>query len=203
MPTPLLAMLFSDALAGDPLDLSEPGPGEGPISGEVPEETPAEPAAPASPPTSATPVLDALGGTWFVTSTVEGKESVVWGCSGHPTSVEMDSQAIILTIGAEPLGGAVKGQQTRGDTLVLKTTLAACAEPKEVKLRWADPGHHVLEIQRCEGSPRTVRAVRDLASGVPVLRQCCDPTGKVMRHVTTEAPCPTGSQGQKPTPLRR
>ncbi|MCA9489315.1 MAG: hypothetical protein KC621_05315 [Myxococcales bacterium] len=166
------------------------------------EEPPAEEPA-TSEATHATPVLDQLRGTWFVTSTIDGQERVAWACKGHPTTFEMDDAAIIITTGDEPLGGAVKGTVARGDQLVLTTTLAACSGSKEVAVSWADDGHHILAIERCEGSPRSVRAVRDQSAGVAVVRQCCDAAGKGLRYVSTEEPCPAGYTGQKPTPLRR
>jgi hypothetical protein len=38
---------------------------------------------------------------------------------------------------------------------------------------------------------------------VPVLRQCCDASGKGIQYAAIDAPCPAGLQGQSPTPLRR
>lgn len=186
MPT-FLPALISTALAEEPTDPEAPGDA---------------PPAPAGP-THDTPVYDQLRGTWFVTGVVDGREAVAWACTGHPPTVELDEGTLIVTAGAEPMGAAVKAAVARGDRLVLTTTLAACDEPAEVALSWADAGHHVLSIERCEGAPRTVRAVRDQASGVPVIRLCCDPSGKPLRHVGIEEACPAGYTGQKPTPLRR
>lgn len=151
--------------------------------------------------TSATPTLEELRGKWWFTSTVEGKEAVGWACTGTPPSVQFDGDTFVLQLGAEPIGAAIRGQTPKGEALDLTTTIEACAG-KAMSVRWADPAHKVLSLTRCEGNRATVRAVRDVASGVPVLRQCCEAGGKVTGWVPTETPCRSGD-GQKPTPLRR
>lgn len=159
----------------------------------------AEEPAPAAA-TPATPVLSELRGQWWFTSTVEGKEAVGWACKGTPPSIAFDGDTFVLSDGAEPVGAAVRGQAPTGDRLALTTTLEACGATP-LTLRWADAAHQILEVGRCDPAG-TVRAVRSVASGVPVLRQCCEPSGRATGWVPTETPCRSG-EGQKPTPLRR
>jgi hypothetical protein len=161
-------------------------------------EEPAPAAAPGA--TPATPVLESIRGIWWFTSQVDGAEAVGWACKGTPSSITFDGDTFVLSTGAEPLGAAVRGQVPKGETLALTTTIEACGT-KEMTLRWADAAHQILEIGRCDTGAK-VRAVRNVASGVPVMRQCCDPAGKSTGWVPTETPCRSGD-GQKPTPLRR
>lgn len=151
--------------------------------------------------TTATPVVESLRGTWWFTSQVEGKEAVAWACTGTPKNIAFDGDTFVLSAGGDPIGAAIRATTPKGDRVALATTLEACGG-KEMVLRWADEGHHVLEITRCDGAPAVVRAVRDQASGVTVLRQCCEPGGRVTGFVPPETPCRSGD-GQKPTPLRR
>lgn len=150
---------------------------------------------------STAPTLEELRGKWWFTSTVEGKEAVGWACQGTPHSVQFDDGTLVLSVGAEPIGAAIRTNTAKGDALELATTVESCAG-KAMTVRWADPAHKILAIARCEGTRATVRAVRDLSSGVPVLRQCCDAAGKSTGWAATETPCRSGD-GQKPTPLRR
>jgi hypothetical protein len=152
---------------------------------------------------SASPTIQELTGTWYVTSVVEGKEAVAWSCKAHPDTFEFDDGYLLFSVGDQSYGGAVAGGTPRGASLVLRTSIEACSSPREVAVKWADSGHKIVEVTRCMGSPRTVRAVRDLSAQVPVLRQCCDGTGRAIKYVGIDDPCPAGSDGQRPTPLRR
>jgi hypothetical protein len=152
---------------------------------------------------SAGPTVQEVTGTWYVTSMIDGKEAVAWSCKLHPDTFEFDSGHLLLSVGAQSYGGAVTSSTPRGAALVLTTGIEACSAPREISVKWADPSHKIVEVTRCTGSPRTVRAVRDLGAQVPVLRQCCDPSGKAIQYVGIDAPCPAGSEGQRPTPLRR
>lgn len=158
--------------------------------------------APAPAPSSGL-TIEQVRGHWFVTTPIDGKEAVAWSCKGNPVTFDLDSETIMVTVGESQLGGAVRSVASRGGALVLATTLESCGGAKEVAVKWADAGKKIVEITRCEGSPRVVRAVRDVASGVPVMRQCCDASGKAVKYVASEAPCPEGSEGQKPVPLKR
>ncbi|MEQ1508579.1 MAG: hypothetical protein ABMB14_40480, partial [Myxococcota bacterium] len=149
------------------------------------------------------PTLDALAGVWFVTSQVDGREAVGWACGKHPDSFEFVEGHVLVGVGAQAYGGAVASSAGAGATLVLHTTMEACRTSKDITVKWADPTHRVIEVARCVGTPRVVRAVRDLAANVAVVRQCCDPTGKALKYVGLDEPCPPGSTGEKPTPLRR
>jgi hypothetical protein len=177
--------------------------GEEPFTDDVdaPEKTP-EPAPVATPVTSATPLMNLLEGTWYVTSMAAGKEAVVWTCGGHPDSFEFGEGQLMIGVGAQNYGGKVTPTVT-GETLILKTTMEACRSTKNVTVKWADSGHKILDVTRCVGTPARVRAVRDIASGIPVLRQCCDPAGKSLKYVLTDEPCPAGATAQKPIPLAR
>lgn len=146
--------------------------------------------------------IQQIEGDWYVTSQVNGKEAVAWSCKGPPVTFHFGEEVLTVTT-TEPLGAAIRSTAARGDALVLTTTLEACTGTKDMTFRWADAIKKIAEIGRCEGTPRTVRAVRDLASGVPVMRQCCDPSGKAIKFVGSEEPCPAGSEGTKPTPLER
>lgn len=159
---------------------------------------PPEPAAAAS-----TPSIEEVRGHWFATSKVDGEEAVAWGCEGNPITFDLDAETILVTVGDRQLGAAVRSTSTRGDALVFATTLESCSGSKEVSIEWADRAKKILQITRCEGSPRVVRAVRDVASGVPVMRRCCDASGRPLKYVPSEGACPEGSKGQKPTPLKR
>ena len=164
---------------------------------------PGNPAPAPAASSSGAPTANDIRGHWFMTSQVDGKEAVAWACKGHPTMFDLDDETVMITIGTEPLGGAVRSTSTRGAALVLTTTLESCGGAKEMAISWADASHRILKIDRCEGTPRSVRAVRDQASGVPVMRQCCDATGKAVKFVGIDDACPSGAEGQKPTPLKR
>ena len=157
---------------------------------------------PAPAPASAAPSLSELAGTWYVTSTVAGREAVAWSCTKPPDSFEFDEGHLMIGVGSQSYGGAVTAS-TAGELLVLSTTLEACRTTKKVGAKWIDDKHQILEVTRCVGTPSRVRAVRNVASGVPVLRQCCDAAGKSLQYVPTDAPCPEGSVGQRPVPLAR
>jgi hypothetical protein len=179
----MLALLVSVAFAQD-----EPAPA---------------PAAPVpNTPTSNAPVLDQLVGTWYAISTVDGKPVVDWACTGVPTSIELDTDFVMVAAGGNQAGGAVKSTTSTSDVLTLTTAIAACTGAKTMTLKWADSGHKQLSVTRCEGSPRTITVVRDKSSGVNVMRQCCDPSGKMVGRVLLDASCPAGSDGQKPNPLK-
>jgi hypothetical protein len=163
--------------------------------------TPAPTTEPAPAPAAGAPTMADLRGTWWMTSQVEGKEAVAWACKGTPTSITFDGETLVLSAGAEPIGAAIRSTAPRGEVLGITTSIEACGG-REMTARFVDPGRHIVELTRCEGAPRTIRVVRDVASGIPVMRQCCDSAGKPTGWTPTESPCRSGD-GQKPTPLRR
>lgn len=169
------------------------------------QDPPSDPETPAPAPvvSSATPTLAMLAGTWYVTSTVDGKEVVGWACGAHPDSFDFDEGHLLIGVGAQSYGGTIASSSVTGTTLVIKTTLEACRSTKNVTVKWVDAAQKILEVTRCTGTPTRVRAVRDIASNIPVMRQCCDPTGKAIRYVGLNDACPPGSTGEKPNPLRR
>lgn len=177
-------------------------------------DAPSDPApapAPAPAPTSGAPTAEELAGTWYVTSNIDGKEVVDWGCANPPDSVEFDGVVIggahpegfvSLVVGGQTNAGKIGAATTKGATLVLGTSVSTCTSTKDVTVAFADSARKILTITRCTGTPRQVRAVRNVSAGVPIMRQCCDPAGKMARRVGANDPCLSGTQGQKPVPLR-
>jgi hypothetical protein len=153
-------------------------------------------------PAASGPTIADFTGTWFVTSKVDTGEVVDWGCTTPPDTIEFGDGYIVLVLGGDTQGGAIKSTAPKSGSLVVSTTLAPCTSTKDVTVKWADAGKKIAEITRCAGNPRTVRAVRNDSSGIRIARQCCDANGKYVQRVGINDPCPAGLTAQKPTPLR-
>lgn len=198
-PNVVWAVLVGLGAAAFAQDAADPD-ADDPHDRDATEAAPAP--APAPAPTSGAPTAAELAGVWYVTSNIDGKEVVDWGCSQPPDSVEFDDGFVSLVVGGQTNAGKIAASTPKGTTLVLATSVSTCTSTKDVTVSFADAGRKILSIGRCTGTPRQVRAVRSASAGVPIMRQCCDPAGKMARRVGANDPCLNGTVGQKPVPLR-